>query len=382
MANKNLKILVAGGTGLVGSAVIRKLQERGYSNITGTCHSRKPEEFKDVQFKKVDLLNQKEVQKLYEELQPDWVFVAAAKVGGIIANSTYRGQFLYENLQMQNNLIHEAYKAGIPKLMFFGSSCIYPKNAHQPMNEDELLTDLPEYTNEPYAIAKIAGLKMCENYNLQYGTNFISVMPTNLYGPNDNYHLEKSHVLAAIIRKVHLAKCLEEDNWEEIRKDLNRRPINSVDGNSPQKDILNELASQGIFQEHPVRLQLWGTGKPRREFLHSDDLADACVYLMEKLDFKDILANDYGIKDLGLPVKEEVRNTHINIGTGTDISIRELADMIKDIIEFNGEIHWDHSKPDGMYQKLLDVSKLHSYGWHEKIDFRESIEQLYADYRR
>ena len=381
MEPTDTKILVAGGTGLVGSAIIRKLEARGYTQITGTYHSRQPAAHSEhVNYVQANLLDQQQVKQLYTDLQPQWVFIAAAKVGGIIANNTFRGQFLYENLQMQNNLIHEAYMANVPKVMFLGSSCIYPKNAPQPMQETHLLTDELEYTNEPYAIAKIAGMKMCENYNLQYGTNFIPVMPTNLYGPNDNYHLEHSHVLPALIRKIHLAHCLETHDWEAVRKDFARRPLRDINGESAQTAIEAELKNQGIIPGNPVTLRLWGSGNPRREFLHSDDLADACVFLMQNLDFQDILKQDFHIENTEPPVLEEVRNTHINIGTGKDVSIYELAEMIRNVVGFKGTIDWDTSKPDGTYRKLLDVSKLNRYGWKEKIDFENSLNSIYANY--
>lgn len=376
-----MRILVAGGTGLVGSAIIRKLLEKGYGNITGTYHRRKPtQKAPGLDYTPVDLLDQQAVDELYDAVNADWVFVAAARVGGIVANNTYRADFLYENLQMQNNLIHGAWKAGIPKLMFLGSSCIYPKEAPQPMKEDYLLTDVLEYTNEPYAIAKIAGMKMCENYNLQYGANFISVMPTNLYGPNDNYHLEHSHVLPALVRKNHLAKALENDDWETLRRDFAARPLNGIHGQSAKEDILQELKKQGIMQGAPVTLQLWGSGNPRREFLHADDLADASVFLMERMDFKDVLAGEYGITNPEYPLQKEVRNTHFNIGTGRDISIAELAELIRAVVGFKGSITWDTSKPDGTYRKLLDVSKLHRFGWQERIDFAASLKDIYNHY--
>lgn len=378
---KQQKIFVAGGTGLVGSAIIRKLLDQGYTNITATYNSRKPVNAAGkVDYKPANLLDAQQVENLYNALQPDWVFVAAAKVGGIVANNTYRADFIYENLQMQNNLIHGAWKAGVAKLLFLGSSCIYPKQAPQPMKEEHLLTDVLEYTNEPYAIAKIAGMKLCENYNLQYGTNFIAVMPTNLYGPNDNYHLENSHVLPALIRKNHLAKALDENNWDAIRRDFSRRPLNGISGDSDKRAVLAELSRQGIEPGNPVSLKLWGSGKPKREFLHADDLADACVFLMEQVDFKDILKQEYDLERVSLPLKHEIRNTHFNVGTGRDISIQELAEIIRKIVGFRGTIKWDTSLPDGTYRKLLDVSRLHAYGWKEKIDFKQSLKDIYDHY--
>ncbi len=362
--NKDSKIYIAGDTGLVGSSILRNLESKGFSNFVFTT------------FPEYDLRNQQQVEDFFEKEMPDYVFLAAAKVGGIVANNTYRAEFIYDNLQIQNNIIHFSCKYGVKKLLFLGSSCIYPKNCPQPMKEEYLLTDILEYTNEPYAIAKIAGIKMCESYNLQYGTNFISVMPTNLYGPNDNYDLEKSHVLPAIIRKMHLGKSLMNNDWEAIRADLNNLPIEGIDGNSPEKETLGVLLKYGIKLETrnlklETKITLWGTGNPRREFLYSDDLADACVYLMGNSDFNTLTEG-----------KKEIRNTHINIGTGKDISIKELANLVKEIVGFKGAIIWDDSKPDGTPQKLLDVSKLNKLGWKEKIELEEGIKKVYSNYIR
>jgi len=284
--DKNSKIYVAGHTGLVGSALVKVLNKNGYTNIIGKNHE------------ELDLINPLAVRTFFEHTQPEYVFLAAARVGGIVANNTYRGQFIYENLTIQNNVIHEAYRNGVKKLLFLGSTCIYPREAPQPMKEEYLLTSPLEYTNEPYAIAKIAGIKMCESYNLQYGTNFLSVMPTNLYGPNDNFDLEKSHVLPALIRKIHLGKCLEENDWDAIRSDLNKRPIEKVDGNAEGQRILDKLLKYGITRSlspsvpqslsRPlVQVEIWGSGKPMREFLWSEEMAEACVFIMENIDFKD-----------------------------------------------------------------------------------------------
>ncbi|MCD4768597.1 MAG: GDP-L-fucose synthase [Bacteroidales bacterium] len=354
-------IYIAGHNGLVGSAILKNLQSKGYNNFVFTTY---PE---------FDLSNQQTTADFFMKEKPDYVFLAAAKVGGIIANNTYRAQFIYENLQIQNNIIHQSYLHGVKKLLFLGSSCIYPKNCPQPMKERYLLTGELEYTNEPYAIAKIAGMKMCESYNIQYDTNFISVMPTNLYGPADNYDLETSHVLPAILRKMHLGKCLMENNWEAIRKDFGKNPINGVNSNASHNEILDILSSYGIKVSFSptlkVLINLWGTGKPRREFLYSDDLADACVYLMEKINFTDLIDN-----------KSEIKNTHINIGVGKDISIAELACMIKDIVGYEGEIIWDNSKPDGTFRKLLDVRKLNRLGWKEKTLLEDGIRKVYQAY--
>ena len=354
--NKNSKIYIAGHTGLVGSSILRKLKEKGYQNFAFTPS------------KEYDLRNQQTVEDFFKKEKPDYVFMAAAKVGGIVANNKYRAEFIYDNLMIQNNIIHQAYVNGVKKLLFLGSSCIYPKNAPQPMREDYLLTDILEYTNEPYAIAKIAGIKMCESYNLQYNTNFISVMPTNLYGPYDNFDLEKSHVLPALIRKMHLGKALMNNDEESLRKDLNKNPIEGITGTMSVREIKLILAKYGITENE---IQLWGSGNPRREFLHSDDLAEACVFLMENVDFTDIVKNMN---------TNEIRNTHINIGTGKDISIKELAEMIQEIVGYEGKIIWDTDKPDGTARKLLDVSKLNKLGWFPKINFKQGISEVYKDY--
>lgn len=296
--HEDSKIYVAGHRGLVGSAIVKNLQSKGYTNLVLKTHA------------ELDLTNQKVVEDFFSAEKPEYVILAAAKVGGIVANNTYRAEFIYDNIQIQNNVIHQSYVNGVKKLLFLGSTCIYPKEASQPMQEDCLLTSPLEYTNEPYAIAKIAGIKMCESYNLQYGTNFISVMPTNLYGPNDNFDLEKSHVLPALIRKIHLAKLLNEGKIEDVLKDL------AIDSIEQAKQYLSKF---GISKSS---VEIWGTGKPRREFLYSEDMADACVFLLENRDFKDTYSND----------SKEIRNTHINIGTGIDISIRELAELIKKIL--------------------------------------------------
>lgn len=381
MDNKHSKIFVAGGTGLVGSGIIKNLIAKGYTNIVSNYHHRKPE-VESIRFVKLDFMNQQEVEHFFASEKPEFVFQAAAKVGGIVANNTYRGQFIYENLQMQNNIIHNSMIHGVKKLLFLGSSCIYPKNCPQPMKESYLLTEELEYTNEPYAIAKIAGIKMCESYNLQYGTNYVSVMPTNLYGPNDNYHLENSHVLPALIRKIYLSKLLSENNFEAIRQDLKRYPIGACTSTSDESTIRETLAKQGIISDKgSISLNLWGTGTPKREFLHSDDMADACVYIMENIDFSDILEKDF---EYGQPTssskKKEIRNTHINIGTGTDISIAELAEIVRKEIGFTGSINWDSSKPDGTMKKLLDVSKLESHGWKAQISLEAGVKRTIKEY--
>jgi len=369
---KDSKIYLAGHTGLVGSALMRSLTKKGYRYVV------------TQDYPELDLIDQKATNEFFAHEKPEYVFLAAAKVGGIIANNIYRGQFIYENLMIQSNVIHSCYLNGVKKLLFLGSSCIYPKSAPQPLKEKYLLTDILEYTNEPYAVAKIAGIKLCESYNIQYGTNYISVMPTNLYGSNDNYDLEKSHVLPAIIRKMHLAKCLIESNWDAIRKDFNKRPIEGVDGKSTQIEIGEKLEKYGIFRhnsaEAPVTVKLWGSGVPRREFLHSDDMADACVYIMENIDFKDLVKDKYADKITSRNSKIEIRNTHINIGTGIDLTIKELAMLIKEVVGFDGFIEWDTSKPDGTFQKLLSVKKIHELGWQEKISLENGIKQVYLEF--
>jgi len=355
---KDSKIYIAGHTGLVGSAILRTLEKKGYSNFIFTPYPA------------YDLIDQKTVCDFFKKEKPEYVFIAAAKVGGIVANNTYRGQFIYENLQIQNNIIHSAYLNKVKKLLFLGSSCIYPKNANQPINEDSLLTDTLEYTNEPYAIAKIAGIKMCESYNLQYDTNFLSVMPTNLYGPNDNYDLEKSHVLPAMIRKFHLGMLLENDDMVGIRKDLKKLPIENVNESSSWEMIISILEKYGIRKDlhDKVTVTLWGTGKPMREFLYVDDMAEASVYVMENVEFDDIKGSG------------EIRNTHLNIGIGEDLSIKELAILIKKIVKFSGDIVWDTTKPDGTMRKLLNVSKINKAGWKAKINLEEGISKNYSWY--
>ncbi len=415
---KNSKIFVAGGTGLVGSAIIKKLLEKGYANIIASYNKRKPTPNPQPQltanqytttpiaWKQIDLTNQKAVEEFFEAEKPEFVFLAAAKVGGIVANNTYRAQFIYENLMIQNNIIHQSYINGVKKLLFLGSTCIYPKDAPQPMREDCLLTSPLEYTNEPYAIAKIAGIKMCESYNLQYGTNFISVMPTNLYGPNDNFDLEKSHVLPALLRKMHLGKCLEsvkwdalsakgeDENWEKIRADLNKNPIEGITGENSKEEILNILEKYGISTKSKIQdtkshilnpkssvsIEIWGSGTPRREFLWSEDMADACVYLMEKINFEEIIKQDTINYSLPTIHPNEVRNTHINIGTGKDINIKELAELVKKIIGFKGELYFNTDKPDGTMVKLTDPSKLNNLGWKYKVKLEEGIKTMYEWY--
>ena len=340
---------------MVGSAIWKNLQDKGYTNLIGRTHQ------------ELDLLDGVAVRRFFDEEQPEYVFLAAAFVGGIMANSIYRADFIYKNLQIQQNVIGESFRHNVRKLLFLGSTCIYPRDTEQPMKEEVLLTSPLEYTNEPYAIAKITGLKMCESFNLQYGTNYIAVMPTNLYGPNDNFDLERSHVLPAMIRKIHLAHCLKEGDWEAVRKDMNQRPVEGVNGDSPKADILNILRKYGISE---TEVTLWGTGTPLREFLWSEEMADASVFVMEHVDFKDTYKE--GDKD--------IRNCHINIGTGKEITIRQLAEQIVETVGYQGKLTFDSSKPDGTMRKLTDPSKLHSLGWHHKIEIEEGVRRMYEWY--
>lgn len=396
--SKTSKIYIAGHHGLVGSAIWKNLEARGYSQLIGRSHS------------ELDLTNQQGVDDFFKTERPDAVVLAAAFVGGIMANSLYRADFIMQNMMMQCNVISSAYKYGVKKLLFLGSTCIYPKNAPQPMKEDVLLTSPLEYTNEEYAIAKIAGLKMCESYNLQYGTNYIAVMPTNLYGPNDNFHLENSHVMPAMMRKIYLAKLIHEDNWEAIRVDMNKRPINpvkalaeqigkdNVDGECSKERILQALKFYGIEDN---KVTLWGTGSPLREFLWSEDMADASVHILLNVDFKDIIGIEkyssvfYGTATDGevnrnnsegrggaIPSLGEIRNCHINIGTGKELTIKQLSELIVRTIDFTGTVVWDESKPDGTPRKLIDVSKLHSLGWTHKVEIEDGVQKLYDWYRQ
>lgn len=396
--SKTSKIYIAGHHGLVGSAIWKNLEARGYSQLIGRSHS------------ELDLTNQQAVDNFFKAERPDAVVLAAAFVGGIMANSLYRADFIMQNMMMQCNVISSAYKYGVKKLLFLGSTCIYPKNAPQPMKEDVLLTSPLEYTNEEYAIAKIAGLKMCESYNLQYGMNYIAVMPTNLYGPNDNFHLENSHVMPAMMRKIYLAKLIHEDNWETIRVDMNKRPINpvkalaeqigkdDVDGACSKERILQALAFYGIENN---KVTLWGTGSPLREFLWSEDMADASVHILLNVDFKDIIGIDkyssvfYGTATDGeinrnnsegrggaIPSLGEIRNCHINIGTGKELTIKQLSELIVRTVGFMGTVAWDESKPDGTPRKLIDVSKLHSLGWTHKVEIEDGVQELYDWYRQ
>ena len=393
MLDKNAKIYVAGHRGLVGSAIWNNLLRRGYHNLVGRTHA------------ELDLTDQQAVKAFFDQERPDAVVLAAAFVGGIMANSLYRADFIMQNMKIQCNVIGEAYAHGVSKLLFLGSTCIYPKNAPQPMREDALLTSPLEYTNEEYAIAKIAGLKMCESYNLQYGTNYIAVMPTNLYGPNDNFHLENSHVMPAMMRKIYLAKLIHEGDWETIRRDVTKRPVQfkrhgeqvCADGMASQEEILESLAYYGIYDN---RVVLWGTGSPLREFLWSEDMADASVHVLLNVDFADIIGIEkyssvhYGTTATGdvdrnnsqgrggaIPSLGEIRNCHINVGTGKELTIRALSALVAEAVGFSGTIEFDASKPDGTPRKLIDVSKLHSLGWTHHVEIEDGVRRLFQWYR-
>ena len=386
MLSKDSKIYVAGHHGLVGSAIWRNLQQRGYTNLIGRTH------------RELDLTDQEAVRAFFDRERPDAVVLAAAFVGGILANSLYRADFIMQNMKIQCNVISESYAHGVKKLLFLGSTCIYPKHAPQPMKEDCLLTSPLEYTNEEYAIAKIAGLKMCESYNLQYGTNYIAVMPTNLYGPNDNFHLENSHVMPAMMRKVYLAKLIHDGEWAKIAIDLNKRPVEGVTGTASQAEILSKLGKYGIYDN---RVVLWGTGTPLREFLWSEDMADASVHILLNVDFSDIIGIEkyssvhYGISTNGavdrnhsagrggaIPSLGEIRNCHINVGTGKELTIRQLSELVATAVDFKGDIEFDATKPDGTMRKLIDVSKLHALGWTHKIEIEDGVKQLFNWYRQ
>ena len=353
--DKDTKIYVAGHRGLVGSAIMANLKRRGFTNVIGRTHA------------ELDLLDPVAVREFFDKEKPEAVVLAAAHVGGILANSRYRADFIYENLQIQQNVIGEAFRHGVKRLLFLGSTCIYPREAPQPMKEDALLTSPLEYTNEPYAIAKIAGMKMCESFNLQYGTDYVAVMPTNLYGPNDNFHLENSHVLPAMIRKVHLARLLGEKDMDAVRADLAKRPVSTIPADASDDEILNGLEAFGIM---PGKVRLWGTGTPLREFLWSEDMADACVHILLNTDFATLAAM----------AGEPVRNTHVNIGTGKEVTIGRLAHLAADAVGYTGKILWDSTKPDGTPRKLCDVDRLHSLGWKHKVELPEGIARLYSWY--
>lgn len=350
--NKDSKIFIAGHRGLVGSAIKRSLESQGYTNIVVRTRD------------ELDLTDQQATETFFASEKPEYVFLAAAKVGGINANNIYRADFIYENLEVQNNVISASYRHKVTKLLFLGSVCIYPKFAEVPVREDSLLSGELEYTNEPYAIAKIAGMKMIESFNLQYGTNYLSVMPANLYGPNDNFDLEKSHVLPALIRRTILCKMLEDGDFNAIAKDF------GIEFTS-EEQITTLLAKYGIVKNNDkVAIQVWGTGNARRELMHSDDMAEACIYVMNNVEFSDVS------KDM-----KEVKNTHINLGTGTDISIKDLAYSIKEAVGFEGEIEFDTSKPDGTAQRTMSVEKVNKLGWKHKIDLENGVHEMIQWYK-
>ena len=366
MLGKDSKIYVAGHLGLVGSAITAALKRKGYTNIIGRS------------FEELDLRYQADTEAFFAAEKPDAVILAAAKVGGIMANNTLRAEFIYENLMIEANVIHASYLHGVKKLVFLGSSCIYPRDCPQPMKEEHLLTSPLEYTNEPYAIAKIAGLKMCEAYNIRYGTDFIAVMPTNLYGPNDNFNLTGGHVMPSLMRRIHLGKLLENGDFPGIRADLARRPVDGFDGDEAEAEIIGLLERQGIKSlrseslrsEGQVEVSVWGTGKPLREFMFSGDMADATVYIMEKISFKDLVPAG----------AREIRNTHINIGTGEEITIRDLSLLLKETTGFRGELVFDTGKPDGTPRKFLDSSKLHDLGFRHGTSLRDGASLMYKWY--
>ena len=349
--NKNEKIYIAGHQGMVGSAFLRRLKEQGYKNII----------IRD--YRKFDLRDQRVTESLFKKERPHYVFLAAAKVGGILANATFKAEFIYDNIMIASNVIHFSYKYGVKKLLNLGSSCIYPKFAPQPLKESYLLTDTLEPTNEPYAIAKIAAIKLCRYYNEQYGTNFISVMPTNMYGPGDNYNLESGHMMAAFIRKFNLARLLQDKDFEELRKDIKRYPLGfGLDKkiNLKKEDSIKKaLKSIGVTSDY---VTLWGSGKPYREFMYVEDLADAAMFLMKKYDYKRI-------------------GEFVNIGTGKDLRVREIAELVKNTVGFKGKIKWDSSEFDGTPRKLLDVTKINKLGWKAKINLKEGIKKSYKYYK-
>ena len=360
------KIYVAGHNGMVGSAIVRKLRKQGFTNIITRSSV------------ELDLTNQQDAHSFLQEEKPDYVVIAAAKVGGIHANNSYPAEFIYQNLMIEANLIHGSYLAGVDKLLFLGSSCIYPKQAQQPIKEEYLLSGYLEPTNEAYAIAKIAGIKLCESYNRQYGTDYRSIMPTNLYGPNDNFHLENSHVIPAIVRKIHLAKCVEQGDWQAIKADIEKYPIKGIDNNSSRNEILMTLMTYGIQFKiqnltfntsnlNLVQVSLWGSGKPMREFLHVDDMADASIHIM-------------GIDKKILESKVDPMLSHINIGTGVDITIKDVAQTVKEVVGFYGEIVFNAKMPDGIKRKLLDVTTIKRLGWKHKVELKDGLTEIYKWY--
>jgi GDP-L-fucose synthase len=351
--DKNSSIYLAGHDGLVGSAVYKQLLNQGYNNII------------TINFSDLDLRNQADTESFFKKEKPEYVFLAAATVGGIIANSSYKADFIYDNLMISANVIHSSWKNGVKKILNLGSSCIYPKLAPQPLKEEYFLSGYLEETNDAYAMAKIAAIKMCTSYNEQYGTNYISAMPTNLYGPGDNFDLKTSHVLPAMIRKIHLGKCLDSDDWESINIDFNKNPINNIDGSYSENEKLKVLDSFGVKKfSGKTTVTLWGDGTPKREFLYSEDLAAALVFLMNEIDVKDL------------------KHGFLNIGVGEDVSIKELAYIVKDIVGYSGDIIWDIEKPNGTPRKILDVSLINELGWKHSTELKNGIASSYALYKK
>ncbi len=366
MLSPSSKIYIAGHRGLVGSAIWRNLESRGFTHLIGRTHA------------ELDLCDAVAVRRFFDAERPDAVVLAAAHVGGIMANLRYRADFIYENLQIQQNVIGEAFRHGVQHLLFLGSTCIYPREAEQPIREEALLTAPLEYTNEPYAIAKIAGLKLCESLNLQYGTDYIAVMPTNLYGPNDNFDLVRSHVMPGMMRKFHLARLLRAGDLDAVRRDFARRPSEigdlRLDGATIDADIHTALRQIGVSG---AAVRLWGSGAPLREFLWSEDMADASVHVLLNVNFAQ---TQTGCKPNADGITE-VRNCHINVGTGRETAIRDLARLVRSTVGFEGDILWDTTAPDGTLRKLCDVSKLHRLGWHHKVELDEGVRQLYQWYQ-
>lgn len=366
--SRDAKVYIAGHLGLVGGGIWRAFQRHGYTNLLGRS------------IDELDLINQAAVEEFFAKEKPEVVVLVAAKVGGIHANNVYRGQFIYENIMIEMNVIHAAYKHGVKKLLFLGSSCIYPKLAEQPIKEEALLTGPLEPTNEPYAIAKIAGIRLCDAYNRQYGTNFISAMPTNMYGPGDNYHPENSHVLPAMIRKMHLAKSLENSDFDELMRVYAHEQRSDVRDQMSERELLEWLGKSGISltsdlrppisETHSVSLALWGSGTPLREFLYSDDLAEACVFLVENANYSDMAFTD----------ESGTVQSHINVGSGKEVTIKELAETAKEVIGFKGAIEWDSTKPDGTPRKLMDSSRINALGWTPQVSLKEGVARAYADF--
>ena len=373
--NLNDKIYIAGHKGLVGSAIVRQLESRGFTNLLMRTH------------KELDLTSQEKVQSFFQQEKPDYVILAAAKVGGIHANNTYPADFIYQNMMIGANVINSAYESKVKRLLFLGSTCIYPKAVEQPMREDALLTDLLEPTNEPYALAKISGIKLCESYNRQYGTDFRSVMPTNLYGEGDNFNLNNSHVIPAIMRRFHLAKCLEEGNWIEIKQNLSKSPIKGISGSSSKDQILEIFAKNGIKiinrnrpsikqnnqplivqnLELNIVVEIWGSGSPSRDFLHVNDMAEASLFVLE-LDKNIYQANT------------EQMLSHVNVGTGKGVTISEMVKIMKEIVGYKGGVTFDLEKPDGSPKKLIDVTRLKNMNWEYQTGLKEGLIKTYEWY--